>query len=477
MQRDSFRYREVEQHVLGMADSGLLKKGDRLPSLRQLSKQLHVSISTVSQAYLELEKKGVILAKERSGFYLNANNERLPPPTSRPRPKLIPTFSSRSQLIRTVLEALGNRDLLPFGVVCPADEIMPAKTLSRILSSVLRSDPNRSLNYSPVAGDIELRRQIAMRAVGAGLSISPDDVLVTSGALEGISIALRALTRPGDNVLIQSPSYFCFLQLLENCGLRAIEIPSSATGIDPEDVRKAIDRFDIKATILVPNYNNPDGSLTGDAAKQAVVNILAERQIPLIEDDVYGDLSFSAQRPATCKSFDRSGHVILCSSFSKTVAPGYRVGWMLPGRYYDRALEIKTTTNICTPAPNQMAIAAFLNEGGYERHLRRLRNALNSQMETLLPSLRTHFPAKTRAIRPEGGASIWVELPEAVDAVDFFFRARRAGIGIAPGPIFSTQDKYNNFIRLSCNGIWNQDMETGMRTLGGIAHDLAVAGE
>ncbi len=427
-----------------------------------------MSISTVSQAYLELEKKGIIAARERSGFFVDAVDKRLPPPISRPRPSMVPTFSSRSQLIQTVLEALGNPNLLPFGVVCPADEVMPAKTLSRILSSVLRSDPAQALNYSPVNGNAELRRQIAMRAVNAGMTIHPDEILTTTGAMEAISIALRALTRPGDNVLIQSPSYFCFLQLLENCGLRAIEIPSSSTGIDPEDVRKAVERFDIKATILVPNFNNPDGSLTSDEAKQKIVEILAQRQIPLIEDDVYGDLSLSQERPATCKSYDREGNVILCSSFSKTVAPGYRVGWMIPGRYYGKALEIKTTTNICTAAPNQMAIAAFLAEGYYERHLRRLRSAIHNQMETLLPSLRRHFPEGTKAVFPEGGASIWVELPAQVDAIDYFYRARQAGIGIAPGPIFSTQEKYNNFIRLSCNGVWNDKMENGMRKLGAI---------
>lgn len=473
MSHDSFRYRKVEQYILKLVDNGILNKDEKLPSLRHLGKQLNVSISTISQAYLELEKKGIISARERSGFYLTASDRRLPPPTSRPRPTMIPTFGSRSKLIQTVLEALGNPALLPFGVVCPHEELLPSKHLSRILSATLRSNPAQALNYSPVNGDAELRRQIAMRSVAAGMTIHPDEILITSGAMEGISIALRALTRPGDNVLIQSPSYFCFLQLLENCGLRAIEIPSSSTGIDPKDVQKAVDQFDIKATILVPNFNNPDGSLTSDQAKQDIVKILSERDIPLIEDDVYGDLSFSKDRPSTCKSFDLHGSVILCSSFSKTVAPGYRVGWMVPGRYFSKAQEIKTTTNICTASPNQMAIATFLAEGYYERHLQRLRNAIRNQMETLLPSLRRHFPEGTRANCPEGGAAIWVELPPEVDAVDFFYRARQEEIGMAPGSIFSTQEKYNNFFRLSCNGVWNQDMEDGMKKLGEIAQELS----
>lgn len=465
-----FSYRRVEKKIMALIDSQAINPGDKLPSLRKLSSQLGVSIATVSQAYLELEKKGVIASRERSGFFLSPSAGRMPAPASRPRPALKPTISTRSGLIQTVLEALGNRDLLPFGVVCPADELLPAKALARLLNSMVRSNPSRALDYAPVAGDAELRRQVALRALDAGISVSPDEILITSGAMEGLAIALRALTKPGDNVLIQSPSYFCFLQLLENCGLRAIEIPSSTSGIDPKDVKRAIERFDIRAAILVPNFNNPDSSLTGDGQKAEIVRLLAQRNIPLVEDDVYGEIFFGEKRPSSCKSFDDRGEVIYCSSFSKTIAPGYRVGWMIPGRHYDKALELKTTTNICTAAPNQMAIAAFLREGYFERHLRRLRASIRNQMEALLLSLHRHFPEETRAGFPDGGASVWVELPAGIDAVDYFFKARELGIGLAPGPIFSTQDRYNNFIRLSCTGIWNEQMEEGVKSLGSLAN-------
>ena len=475
MADEEFRYRTVENHILALVDGEQLKPGERLPSLRSLSRQLHVSISTVSQAYLELEKKGVIAARERSGFFLKIGAKRLPPPPSRPRPALVPTYSQRSGLIQTVLKALGNRNLLPFGVVCPAAQLLPAKALTRSLTTALREQGAAALDYAPVNGDTGLRRQIALRALEAGIRVDPDEVLVTSGAMEGLSIALRALTRPGDNVLIQSPSYFCFLQLLEDCGLRGIEIPSATGGIDPRDLRQAVERFAIKAAILVPNFNNPDGSLTGNAAKREIVEILAERRIPLVEDDVYGDLHFCGERPRTCKSFDQDGDVILCSSFSKTLAPGYRIGWMLPGRHLGKALEIKTSTNICTATPNQLAVAAYLRDGHYERHLGRVRRALHSQMEALLPSIHRHFPPETRADFPQGGASVWVELPAGIDAVAYFYQARQLGIGLAPGPIFSPQDKYNNFIRLSCTGIWNEALENGVAALGELAWKMAEA--
>lgn len=472
MQKEDFRYREVEKHISTLIDGKALLPGEKLPSLRSLSRQLSVSISTVSQAYLELEKKGLIEARQRSGYYLNTGARQLPSPVSRPRPALVPTVSKRTGLIQKVLEALGNRELLPFGVVCPAEELLPAKTLARISAAVSRSNPTQLLDYAPVNGHLELRRQIALRSLEAGISVSPEEIIITSGAMEGLSIALRALTRPGDNVLIQSPTYFCFLQLLENCGLRAIEIPSSISGIEPLDVKNAIEQFDIRAAILVPNFNNPDGSLTCDNAKREIVELLAERRIPLVEDDVYGDLYFGEQRPGTFKSYDRQGEVLLCSSFSKTIAPGYRIGWMIPGRYFDRAIDIKTTTNICTATPNQLIIANFLRDGYYERHLRKLRAAIRNQMEALLFSIQRHFPADTRAGFPEGGAAVWVELPGQIDSVDFFFRARQLGIGLAPGSIFSSQDKYNNFIRLSCTGIWNQELENGIKMLTQLADEM-----
>jgi DNA-binding transcriptional MocR family regulator len=468
-----FRYKQVEKQLMTLIDAEAIRPGEKLPSLRKLSLRLGVSIATVSQAYLELEKKGVIASRERSGFFLAPKALQMPPPARRPRPALVPTIGTRSGLIQTVLEALGNKELLPFGVVCPAEELLPAKTLARLLTGALRHNPARALDYAPVAGDPELRRQIALRALEAGISVTPEEILITSGAMEGLSIALRALTKPGDNVLIQSPSYFCFLQLLENCGLRAVEVPSSAAGIDPRDVQRAVERFAISAAILVPNFNNPDGSFTPDEHKQEIVRLLAERKIPLVEDDVYGEIFFGAQRPASCKSFDTDGAVIYCSSFSKTIAPGYRVGWMIPGRHYTKALELKTTTNICTASPNQLAIAAFLREGYFERHLRRLRAAIHNQIESLLLSLHRHFPAETRASLPTGGASVWVELPKAIDAVDFFFQARAMGIGLAPGAIFSTQAKYDNFIRLSCTGVWSPKMDEGIERLGKLAQELS----
>jgi DNA-binding transcriptional MocR family regulator len=469
-----FRYQAVEDHLQGLIASGTLAPGDRLPSLRSLSTHMKVSISTVSQAYVRMEERGVITARPRSGFFVASKSRKLPPFADNPRPALEPTTVNRNQLIRTVLEAVGDRSLLPFAIISPATELLPHKSLSRIMREVISRDDGRSLGYAPCEGDVGLRRQICFRSIDAGISVLPQDILVTFGAMEALSIGLRTVTRPGDTVLVQSPTYFCFLQLLENCGLRAIEIGSDPrTGVDPEDIATALDTFDIRAGILSSNFNNPDGSLTPEPAKKAITQLFEKRSIPLIEDDVSGELHFGKNRPGTYKQHDRTGNVIYCSSFSKTLAPGYRVGWMIPGKRYDQALEVKATSSVCSATPTQMVVAGYLESGQYDRHLRRLRQAISSQMQTLQVAITDHFPPGTRATRPSGGAVLWVELPGNIDAVDYFFRAKKAGIGIAPGPIFSTQDNYNSFIRLSCDGVWNAAMKKGIETLGTIARDMA----
>jgi len=335
---------------------------------------------------------------------------------------------------------------------------------------MVRAEPERAMGYAPIPGDRKLIHQIAYRSMEFGIPTKPDDPLITAGCMEALYLSLRSICRRGDTVLIQSPTYYCFLQLLETLGLRAVEVPSDPEhGVLPGELARALKTFDIAACVFAPNFNNPDSSLTPDEAKREIVTMLAERDIPLVEDDVYTDLHFGPKRPGTYKQFDQKGLVLLCSSFSKTIAPGFRVGWMLPGRYRQKALEIKATTNVSSSSPAQMAIAEYLRQGRMERHLKKLRADLERQMDTMQLHLGRHFPAGTRVTHPVGGAVLWLELPKHVDSVELFFQAREKGVGIAPGAIFSTQDKFANYIRLSCGNPWTDELEQGVSTLGRLA--------
>ena len=466
---EDFRYRQIEQHLLQQIASGTLGPGARLPSLRHVSLRSRVAVSTVLQAYAELERKGVIESRPRSGFFVRRDVQELPPPPRNPRPVLRPHTINRSQLISSVLEAVGDRELLPLGINCPSEDLLPYRELAKVGARLSREDPKRQVAYLPVEGSPELRRQLSLRAAQAGLDVRPEEIIITCGALEALHVAVRSLARPGDNVLIQAPSYFCFQQLLENQGVRSIEIPSHPrNGVDPADVERALRRFDIKACIFTPNFNNPDGSLTPDGAKREIVELLAAREIPLIEDDVAGDLHFGPSRPSVFKMYDDSGLVVLCSSFSKTLCPGYRIGWIMPGRFYREAYEVKATTNVCSATLTQEAVAMYLREGRYDRHLRSLRRALREQTQAMQLHVSRTFPEGTRVGRPEGGGVLWVELPRGVDSVELMYRAREEGISIAPGTIFSTQDRFSGHVRLNSGNPWTGDLARGVERLGAL---------
>jgi len=473
----TYRYTLVEKHLLELIESGALIPGDRIPSLRSMSAKMRVSVSTITQAYVELESQGVIESRPKSGFYVRSNFRRLPLPSTEENALLVPRDVNRSELIRTVKDLLGRKDMLPFAVACPDETLLPGKELAGIMSAILREDPNRAMGYEPVCGNQELRKQIAFRCIDAGATVMPEDIIVTAGAMEAISIAVRCLTRPGDLVLIQSPTFYCFLQLLDTLGLRAIEIPSRADGgISAADVANAVSQYDVKACIFNLNFSNPDGSVVPDEVKEEIVRLLERRSIPLIEDDICGDVYFGPNRPQVCKKFDRKGRVLLCSSYSKTISPGYRVGWLIPGIFYERALDFKVTTNICTATPSQLAIAEFLRTGKYERHVKRLRAAIQKQMEGMQRCICCHFPAGTKVTRPSGGTGLWIELPEKVDSKEYFFRARALGIGVVPGLIFSTLDKYRNFVRLTCSGVWTKKIQEGIERLGDLAEQMKSQG-
>ena len=469
----TFQYEKVEKRIMGMISQGMLNPGEKLPSLRSVSRNMGFSLTTVIQAYAELEKKGVIQSRERSGFFVHPDLSPLDKPDKGEAFNANPTSVNLSSRIQAVLDMVGRHNVLPFGVACPSEAVLPGKKLATIMGRVCREFPARSMEYETITGSAELKTQLAMRCMESGMQTGPGDLIITSGALEGISIALRALTRPGDNVIVQSPTYYCFLQLLEVLKLRAIEVPSCPeSGISPNDVAQALSRFNISAAVLCPTYNNPDGSLTTESAKREITRMMAQRNIPLIEDDVYGEVSFTQPRPRTCKNFDQDKNVILCSSFSKTLAPGYRIGWMLPGKYFDRCLEVKATTNVCTATPPQLALAEALKSGLYDQHIKRYLKVIADQMQTIRYSVGRYFPEGTRATSPSGGLALWLELDRSVHGRKVFEKALEQNVGIVPGFLFSPSDRFTNFIRLTVTGRWDREMEEGIKVLGEIINNI-----
>ena len=462
------RYERLTEEITASILSGLLQVGDRLPSVRQTSASRGVSPSTVFKAYYLLEARGLIRARDRSGYYV----QRAPRAAL---PELDSVSSARadrhpvdvSDNVLRVLNATLRRDMLPFGSAFPSPSLLPYGRLARYMASTVQKlDPWGSIDdLSP--GDAALRRAIALRYLADGLSVPVDEIVVTNGALDALNLSLAAVTQPGDAVIVESPTFYAALQSLERNGLHAIEVATHPrVGIDLEALEDAILRHRPRACWLMTTFQNPLGSLMPDEKKEALVRLLTRHDVALIEDDVYGELYFGETRPRPAKAFDTEGIVMHCASFSKTLAPGYRVGWVAGGRYTRQIMRNKLTTSLATAAPTQAAIAAYLEKGGFDRHLRQFRLALALQQGEMLQAVARYFPKGTRATRPAGGYFVWVELPPHIDTLKVHRAALDHGISIAPGPLFSATGAFRNFLRLNHGHPWNDAMEQGMATLG-----------
>jgi DNA-binding transcriptional MocR family regulator len=459
----------VAHQIEGLIEAGTLRPGDRIPSVRRLSRQLSVSVTTVLEAYRLLEDRRLVRARPQSGYYVRLPPEGPPEPGKTPGEKAV-VEPDLGDLVLRILREAANEDLVPLGAAIPSPEFFPLARLNRILARVVRDEPWTIHSYDAAIGDERLRQQIVRRALEAGCSLRPEEIIITAGAQEAVHLALRAVTKPGDTVAIESPTYYGLLEALESLHLKALEVSTDPRdGICLRDLEEALDRHTIAACVLVPTFGNPLGHCMTPDNKRRLVEMLAERDVPLIEDDVYGELGDDDQRPPAAKAFDGDGMVLLCSSFSKTLAPGYRIGWCAPGRYTWAVERLKFSTSVANPVPTQRAVAAFLESGGFERYLRRLRRTYHDLRERMTCAVADHFPSGTKVTRPAGGHVLWVEFPEGVDALRLHEEALQAGVSIAPGPLFSTCDCYDSCIRLNCAVPWSVEVETAMLRLGALA--------
>lgn len=465
-------YDRVATVLMEQIDNGALAVGERVPSLRKMSGRLNVSISTVMQAYANLEERGVIRSRPQSGYYVCPRRERNVSVPLKSKPRSRPRKVQLANTVESIFGCANRPGIVRLGVANPGPELLPTKALTRALRKVSAAQLEDAVDYCMPPGEIGLRRQIALRSADIDTGIDADDIVVTNGATEALVVSLQAVAKPGEIVAVESPAYFSILQTIQTLGMLALEVPTdSQTGLCLDSLRDAADANDIKAVVAVPNYHNPTGALMPDATKKELVEFLTDRGIPLIEDDVYGDLWFDDRRPRTCQAFDTEGLVLTCSSFSKTLAPGYRVGWVIPGRFRSEVMQRKQLLSSGTAGVTQLAIAEFLRSGGYDRHLGRLRRQYREQLMLLRESVAQHFPEGTRITRPRGGFVLWVQLPRGVDSTELYESALRHRIGVTPGSLFSASGKYRNFIRLCAGHPWSEDMEKGVATLGALVHE------
>lgn len=466
--KQDFLYLQISNNIAQLIRKEVLKAGDRLPSVRKLCHEHNISMNTAKRVYLELEGQSLIESVPQSGYFVSQlPHKRLPLPETS-KPSQISSNKEPDEMVSKVYLNMGRKDLTLFSIGVPSDELLPLAGLNKEIMHATRQLRDSGAGYEALQGNEKLRKIIAARSISWGGSLHENDLVTTAGGMNALAFCMMAVAKPGDTIAIESPVYPGILQLAGSVGLKVLELPTHpGTGIKIEALKKAIHKIDL--CLLVTNFSTPLGSCMPDENKKEVVALLAKHNIPLIEDDLYGDLYFGSHRPKCCKSFDKNGTVLLCSSVSKTLAPGYRVGWVAPGRYKEQILKLKLAHAISSPAITQEAVANYLKSGRYENHLRKLRKTLYSNYQHYAHTISQHFPEGTKTSRPQGGLTLWVELPKKIDTTALYNLAIRHKISIAPGRMFTLQNQFENCMRLCIGLTWSEELRSKLIQIGRLA--------
>jgi len=470
-------YEQLADDIERQIRRGVFRHGDRLQSVRETSQQRKISITTVVRAYLLLESRGLIVSRPQSGFFVNLRKGGRDA-EAKAEPAAKPVFVSSAvdvgRLVLSTLRSISNDDAVPLGSPYPDPGTFPFDKLNRNAHAAGREVSGRGMMHALPPGDPKLIRQIARRYLDKGLAVDPAEIIITVGATEAINLSLQAVAKPGDVIAVESPTFYAMLMAVERMGMKVVEVPTHPElGMDVDALAAIAQEQPIAACMVMPNFQNPLGYQMPDDRKQALVELAERLNMPIIENGVYNELHHGERFPSTLKSFDRSGLVLHCSSFSKTLTSAYRIGWALPGRYRDQVEKLKFLNTLTTPPIPQAAIAEFLEREGYDHQLRRIRKVYAQQASLMRNVVMRFFPEGTRVSSPVGGYVLWIELPPKVDAMVLYQLALERGITIGPGHMFSVSNRYRNFIRLNFSTPWSPELEQAVLTVGKIAQNCA----
>ncbi|MGJ3494431.1 putative HTH-type transcriptional regulator YdcR [Piscirickettsia salmonis] len=471
-------YERIIRLVRQRIDSGQLKPGERVPSLRHMSQLERVSVATVIEAYQRLEAEGRLISQPQSGYYVAYSAQEqaaaVPGLKAQERLPLEAREVTVDNLHLTVAEVCADHQMVPFGAALVSPMLLPGDKLARLMGRAMRMQPVESQQYMQPRGYLPLRYEIAKRMQSHGVhGCSEEDIVITAGCMEAIAISLSAVTSPGDAVAVESPVFSGFLLLLESLHLKTIEVRTDPKkGMDLGQLEALFQGKRVQSCLLSANFQNPLGFMMSDEDKQALVQLATLYEVPLVEDDIYAECGYGRQVPRSLKSFDEQGIVLYCSSFSKVLIPGYRVGWAMPGRFLAEFARIKLSRTVTSSSPAQLALSQFIQQGGYEQHLRRLRHLLASQVSQTRLAIERTFPEGTALSAPQGGFLLWLKFPQQVDAKALFLQAREQKISIVPGTLFSMTDAYRSCIRVSCGFPWSKKLENGLTNLASLVSKM-----
>lgn len=443
--------------------------GDRLPSVRTLHVERGIATGTVMRSLAELEARGLIEARPRSGYFVKPRHTLAVPrtPSRALRARTVPL----PHVTDTFVSASSDPSLVPLGGAVLAEQLVPLRYLRRIARETLSKDAPVFTEYSPPAGEPELRRNIGKQLLTIGVRASAENVVVTSGAMNAMRLAVSVATKRGDTVAVESPTFFALLPMLRDAGLLVVEVATDPqTGINLEALASVAAQRSIAALIVTPNFQNPTGACMPTESKQQLLGLARRYGFHLIEDDVYGDLYFGARRPRPLTALARrDDNIFYCSSFSKTLSAGLRVGFVVSHSQSEALARAQLSSTISVPVFNQRVVARFLADGAYERHLRRLRGALRRQMDAATRAIARHFPRGVELTAPTGGFVLWLRLPNGVSSLKLYELAMEHGVSILPGSVCAIDTRYEHYIRVSCGHPWSERLEGGVRRLAELA--------
>ena len=459
-------YRKIAKELSTLIEKEVLRVGDRLPSVRSATRSHRVNPGTILRAYRELEARGLIESRLRSGYYVRRSEPRRFPELTPTTPEQRPTTVVPQDVVFEIISDIKNPRLTPLGLGLVDPELLPTEDLNRAAVMAIRRLKPSTLARDLAPGDPELRRLIALRYLISGLSVAAEDIVIMNGGLEAVVMCLRALTKPGDTVAIETPNWWPQLGALAHLGLRVQEIPTDPrTGPDLAALELAFRSGLIKACLVMPTFHNPLGTCMPDENKQALANLVARYGIPLIENDRLAELFFDGARRRPVKAFDNSGLVLHCGSFATCIAPTYQVGWVAAGRYRTEVTRTRILLSLGTPAACQAIMTEYLARGFVEQHLRRVRQSLATRCQAMVAAVSEHFPVDCRMTHPTGGLALWVELPKGADSMKLYRLALAKGVCIAPGPMFSARSEYGNCLALYFGLASVQQIQDGVRTI------------
>lgn len=462
-------HQAISARFHAMIDEGVIRVGEKIPSIRQASQQFGVSISTISKAYELLEREGVIESRPQSGYYVAYK-------TPLKQKKLAPVEThklSQAEIVLTTLRAIKDHGTIPLGSPYPDPTLFPIKKLLSLQKSIEPVDGWSQLQELPPGNEL-LRQAISREYLVNGLSVLPTEIVITHGATEAIVLALQAVAKAGDAIAIEAPGYYALALAIERLGMKPIEVPTDPnSGIEIDALLAVMQNIRISAVIITTNFQNPLGFVMPDNKKKALAALLNEYSIPLIEDDVYAPLHFEATAPLPVKAYDTEGRVLHIGSFSKHLAPGIKVGWISAGQYRAKIEQLLFANSVSMPSAPQIAISKFLGNQAYQKHLRKLRHHLKSNATLMKEAIEQYFPEGTRYSTPKGGYVIWLELPRNIDALTLYQLAIQHHISIAPGPVFTRSRQWTNALRLNFSYAWTPEIEEAIQWLGTLATSMS----